>query len=1269
MIGAMFIDLAIAVGILVGAIIALNKSFGKTRKVRDAIEPIIDLINALAGLAIGVLIAIEAFTLLSSLINNVTTKSKKAVDSFGIFLKLAGVGIIIVSIAAAIFILVKALKEMASINSKKLNEFYGMLLGLVVVVGLLAVGIATAASKIEGAGKLKKISLSLTGAILSIAAIMGVITLLIDQLNHDWNGGWWKSLLIFTAIVDGFTIMSATLLLVGKEVSAKSKIWDKLSKYIMILASCVAILAGSMWLLGNTKPIDGSVIATIGILTVAFLGIISLLALIAVAVSKTKGDFAKKFVPAIAAITISIASIVSAFGLLMAGIGVLIASISSIDNNKLNVNKASDSLIKKFEMAAAVLENSVPALKTIFFNVGKSVGSIFGSFMLGFAEGIAEIGYGLNAIAERVTNVIIDLLGKVINILYNRKDEIAEMVINLMHFIADLIATVLNTFFGTENSIFKIDGDQVLKLLGITGIIIGVSTAISKFKFLGTALASVKTYFESLIATGSVGIGGLVSAALAFAAAFGEIYVGITAISGGIKQLSGEAKYIRSDVTDFGSAIEAFFTDAQFRTQTFIDAIMLIGETIAKVVETVIRVIISAVSMIAESVLWPIQMIMYLWAEFFEMIGKKDWADNVRNVTSTVMDTIHKGTQAANNDTIGELWSNWTTFNTNNVVDGAYQNGKKIGKGLSDGTVDGYNDKAVLDALEKYCKEQKGEVEHAWLEHSPSKVMEEIYKNVMLGEKLGVEKGKNAVNNALKQVAKEQKKITVNGAIDAVKAWDAVLESTNINPVEGHEDEINRINSIRGTDQLRNTNVKTYDYTKGKGQDPSTIAEVELNQKLLDLFIAQKEVFEGKTFYEARSTLEGLAQESGIVVSNYTDFGNIISAAMSTISGATTVTSEAIQNLDNNTRLSLMDVVDKEKAATQMVIEDQYGRYFDMWDLAEDNKEFLVGKKREEVEEILKQAAIEKGMTEQEAKDSAKLVTAAMFAGTKANAKISESELNRKLKGYDQDYKAFEETEKAKTDLLQKQATARALLEKNAEYQKLVALHENKEISDQEFSKRLSENQYISSLTRTISSLGVQYQNVLKKQEEDIKKLYTNAGMSATNINKYWDQQLKDARTVLTKQQKGTVKDKIQGLISQFKNYLGLGAGGLDLDPWNTKDTTTKTTKTDKDAVKAAKDLKTDLEKERADLTPTFDLDKLASDANKANGIVMSSLMAAQNASIGDYINQDSELNPFMKDRWQNVYNFTQNNYSPKALSRIDIYRQTQRQISMSRGF
>lgn len=93
-----------------------------------------------------------------------------------------------------------------------------------------------------------------------------------------------------------------------------------------------------------------------------------------------------------------------------------------------------------------------------------------------------------------------------------------------------------------------------------------------------------------------------------------------------------------------------------------------------------------------------------------------------------------------------------------------------------------------------------------------------------------------------------------------------------------------------------------------------------------------------------------------------------------------------------------------------------------------------------------------------------------------------------------------------------------------------------------------------------------------------------------------------------------------------------------------------------------------DSEIQPKDLTPTIDLDKLKGEVNQANGIMTGSLLAAQNAAIGDYINTDSELNPFLKDRWQNTYNFTQNNYSPKALSRIDIYRQTQNQLRLSRG-
>jgi hypothetical protein len=182
-------------------------------------------------------------------------------------------------------------------------------------------------------------------------------------------------------------------------------------------------------------------------------------------------------------------------------------------------------------------------------------------------------------------------------------------------------------------------------------------------------------------------------------------------------------------------------------------------------------------------------------------------------------------------------------------------------------------------------------------------------------------------------------------------------------------------------------------------------------------------------------------------------------------------------------------------------------------------------------------------------------------------------------------------------------------------------------------------------------------------------------GSSVSNATDKFSKKVSEYETAVNdaKKAQSSVGKTLGTTIKQFLDKIKNGtAGDVDLSAWNFKYDKKNSVLPDsyvKTAINNAADLKEGLEANRADLTPVFDLDKLASDANKANGIVMSSLMAAQNASIGDYINKNSEINPFMKDRWQNVYNFTQNNYSPKALSRIDIYRQTQRQISMSRGF
>ena len=147
-----------------------------------------------------------------------------------------------------------------------------------------------------------------------------------------------------------------------------------------------------------------------------------------------------------------------------------------------------------------------------------------------------------------------------------------------------------------------------------------------------------------------------------------------------------------------------------------------------------------------------------------------------------------------------------------------------------------------------------------------------------------------------------------------------------------------------------------------------------------------------------------------------------------------------------------------------------------------------------------------------------------------------------------------------------------------------------------------------------------------------------------------------------------SISDIFSGLADDWKNFE---LPGMDTSGFNyTSSVDNKGLSKDlKNADKIAADAGKDIENSRADLTPVVDLDKLSSDLKKANGLAQSTLLAAQNAAIGAYINTDSELNPFLKDRYQSVYNFTQNNFSPKALSRIDIYRQTQRQLALSRGF
>ena len=84
----------------------------------------------------------------------------------------------------------------------------------------------------------------------------------------------------------------------------------------------------------------------------------------------------------------------------------------------------------------------------------------------------------------------------------------------------------------------------------------------------------------------------------------------------------------------------------------------------------------------------------------------------------------------------------------------------------------------------------------------------------------------------------------------------------------------------------------------------------------------------------------------------------------------------------------------------------------------------------------------------------------------------------------------------------------------------------------------------------------------------------------------------------------------------------------------------------------------------RPTITPVLDLSEFSSKAHKLNA----ELSREHAYSIGEIREArkttDTNQNGVMKDKTSNSFNFVQNNYSPKALSRIEIYRQTKNQIA-----
>lgn len=1294
MLGEMFKDIAMSIFILVGAIAALVLLFKLDG------DTTVKAMWAIAGMIVVLTAAVGGLVIMTNAFSKAAAKTKASVATFSSFFKLAGVARIIIAIAASIAILVGALAVMTRLDSGRLFDSWALLMSMIGLFGLISIAVAGIVAKSKDMGKLKRITISMSGVMIGIAAVLLALRPIIDVIQYGDSEDWIGAIAVFTAVITQFTAMTVSLLFTAKKIGGQQTVWEKLSKTLGMMSLTMVAIAGVLYAIGKMGKIPVTTTVVLGFVTAAFLGVLSLLSLVAIVVSRSKNTFSTSFIKVIEGISIGIGALIGSIGIMAAGIGILVAALGSLNISDSDVNKATDNLIAKLGVIAKAINTALPEMRTMFYNIGKSVGSISVSFFMGFVDTVTTTGETFYGVAEKFVNLIVDILGKVIEILKNRKEDVKRIIRDAIDLIGDLITEVLNDVF-KKNDNNKFKEEDVLKWLGIGGAILGggsillkilgnINTVINAGKNLKTVFGGLgkalgKTFvpiinnIKGLYAGVKAGkpvftylvseISHLAATAIAFAAALALIYAGITALSKGIKQLHGEARYIRSDVTEPFDVIEAFFTDAEFRAQAFVDTFSAIGETIMNIIMSIVHGIIAFISDSIYLMAWPFKQLANTVLQTMAALDPKN-ANKYNEMKDTINGYIDafKDTAQEMRDAIAYDWTHWGTMNTKNgVIDG-----KKVGEAIVEGSEEGVKEKGkdLENAYVKVCDDaiESGKKE---LEiNSPSKVTERMWRNVMLGSIKGAKEGSKQFKKEVDKINKQQKQLMVDGAIDASKAWDQVLAKSGVTMTD----------KDRGVNSLRNTKVKIYDFGAGNINDPNQARaenltkEVDLNQKLLELMIAQKDALNGKSITEARSWLETKAAEEGIAAS-WEDVSNVVYAAMSTIGGATVITAEGIDKLSKNTALALMDVVDQEKVATQMVIDDQMQRYFSVWNLAEQNKDKLVGKKKEEVQEILKEEAMAHGLSEQEAEDSARLVTAAMFAGKKANEAITKDELASKISAYKKDYNSYQQNEKKKTELLQKQVRLRGEIEATGYYDVMEKLRTG-QMTVSEYQAWAS-----SSAAKNINKLLTEYNNTVKlynseldEELKDVKDMYKNAGMSDTNVEKYFSNQIKQANKTLTKatsNASGGFVDTIKSAYGKLKDLLGLGASDTDKSYWNDKGTTSNGGgKSDKDkAIAAAKDLKNGLEAQRADLTPTFDLDKLASDANKANGIVMSSLMAAQNASIGDYINKDSELNPFMKDRWQNVYNFTQNNYSPKALSRIDIYRQTQRQISMSRGF
>lgn len=1286
MIGKAFKDVAVSIFILVGAIAALVLLI---KLDKDSVEKAVKLIT---HLVLTLAIAVGVLTAAMNLFSRTATTTAGAFSQFS---KLVGVSGIIISMSLAVLILVGAMAALSKIEAKRLETSFVIVASLIAFLGVIAVAIAGITSNANNFNKLKKISVSISGAVIAVVAIAASFALLVKYISADQSGAWWKALLVVAGIITVFTIMVSKLIKAATMVNDPS-VFKRLGSLAVIITTSVLAIAGGLYLLSYANPIPASIVTTIGILTLAT---VSLLAFMAVVTSKAKGDFSTSFVKVIEGIAFSISAIVVSFGVLIASVAALIATISSINISSADANKASSNIIEKLTYIAEVIEKALPKIRKLFYNIGTYAGSIFTAFTSGFINQIISVSETYNEIAEKFVNLIIDIVGKVVDVLKTRKEDVAKIIGDLVDFLGEIVTAAINAFFKKQDGSGIVDKDTVLKWIGIGGVSVAVAQAILKilgyfntlilaiknlkailggFKlmpilekaakvirwimeaggkivtFVKNAINAIKgaaTVVKTIFFNISAEMGGAASMIGTIVVAVLGIAAAITAVIGAWKRWTGEWK----DTYDMSAS---FLVKLE---QVLVDGFEILGRIILQFFMSIPRIVIGAISYAVYGILsvlkkpgeWILKFLslidkenantynnmidqMNMFTDSFKENGKQAF-DSFTNAWAHVLDD--ESTEGL------ELLDKKFDWKAQELSKKNYETAKENSKNYAQGAADGLNEstKIVTDAVTFMDKSVMNTEKKNYDEHSPSKKSYGIYWNYILGAKNALGAGGKELEKVMNTNNQKLIKTTITGAESIYAAYDNL--------------------GLKMQDSLRKADYKDIGYNSYKSDGTAEgYKTVTLNKQLTDSILDEIDAIENLTKFEAYEYIRKKAylldinnyEQEAAKLTNYLYDQQVTKSAL---------THSTIEQFKKDTELALSDILSVEEQTNYETVKKAEETNKLLYETTDELSKKLIGKKKEEAQEIIKQELIAKGMSEEQAEEESKKMISLAVAGQKQKTTITKNGLDKAIDIFEAETEAYEASIKHQTALLNQEIEKRGKLQENAaNWQKKA---ESGQVNSSNYRDYVDANRQLVQQNDKINGIKNELDKISKQAVERMNK------KGLLNLDQF-EKDYKDTYNKLNignKKKTGSIKDVLNNFL---KDALGKLPGAPDTKTWNfptnNNNKNLKNSK-NKNPVDEAKKLKNDLEGQRADLTPTFDLDKLASEANKANGIVMSSLMAAQNASIGDYINKDSELNPFMKDRWQNVYNFTQNNYSPKALSRIDIYRQTQRQLSMSRGF